>query len=225
MTTSSTWNFDPSLGEIIVQAFGRIGIRRTELLASHMNDGRMAANLVLSEWSNRQPNLWTAELISVPLTTGISTYACSSPVVQITDMYVNNTASDYILTSISRSEYAAIPNKTLQSQPTQFWFNRQIDPYITFWPVPNSTSYTANYWCVKQFEDADLANGLTVDLPYRFFDAFVAAIAWRLSDTYRPELSSKMAQEAERAWQIAATQDVENVPLHIAPAMAGYWDR
>lgn len=188
-----------------------------------MNDGRQAANLVQVEWSNKSPNLWTVELISVPLTTGTATYACSVPVINVMDLYINYATQDRILSSISRSDYASIPNKTMQSLPNVFWFDRQASPSITFWPVPNSTSYTAYYYATKQFDDADLANGLTVDLPYRFMDAFVAAIAWRLSDTYRPELSGKMAQVAERAWQIAATQDVEDVPLYITPGLAGYW--
>lgn len=223
MTTSGTFVFDPSLGELIIQAFGRIGVRRTELLTSHMNDGRMAANLVLSEWSNRQPYLWTVRLISVPLVSGTATYACSTPVVQITNLYVNNGYSDTTLTPMSQTDYAAIPVKTQQGTPNSFWFDRQIDPSITFWPVPNQSGLTANYYCVRQFEDADLAAGLTLDLPYRFFDAFVAALAWRLAQTYRPEMVGQMSQDAERAWQIAATQDVENVPMHIKPDMTGYW--
>lgn len=223
MTTSGQTSFDPTLGELVVQAFGRIGVRRTELLASHMNDGRMAANLVQSEWSNRQPYLFKVRLISTPLTQGTATYACSVAVVNITDLYINYGGSDRILGSISRSDYAAIPTKTQQGPPNQYWFDRQITPSITFWPVPNDSTYTANYFCTKQFDDADLANGRTADLPYRFMDAFVGAVAWRLANVYRPELSGQMAQDAERSWQIAATQDVEDTPMYITPDMSGYW--
>ncbi len=223
MTTSGTFAYDPTLGNLIIQAFGRIGVRRTELLASHMDDGRTAANLTFTEWSNRAPSLWTVRQIDVPLTSGTATYACSTPVIQIMDMWINNGYSDRILSAISRSDYAAISVKTTQGPPTTYWFDRQIDPSITFWPVPNQSGYTARYFCVRQFEDADLATGQTLDLPYRFFDAFVASLAWRLAKTYRPEVADMLAQDAERAWQIAATQDTENVPMYITPDLSGYW--
>jgi hypothetical protein len=69
-TYSGTFDFFPSTGEIGLTAFGRIGIKRTAVTASHMAELRNAANLLLSEWSNQTPNLWEVGLISTALTLG-----------------------------------------------------------------------------------------------------------------------------------------------------------
>jgi hypothetical protein len=224
MATSGTYSFDPSLGELIITAFGRVGIRRTELVASYMLDGRMAANMVLVEFANRQPNLWTVGLTALPLVDGTATYTLNANIVMVLDLYINNTHSDRVLAPISRTEYASIPNKTLQSTPTQFWFNRQVVPTLTFWPVPDSNGpYTAYYYAVRQTQDAELPVGQTVEIPFRFLDAFVAHLAWKLAEIYKPELETTMMAKAERAWNIASTQDQEHVPIYMTPDLSRYW--
>jgi hypothetical protein len=49
MTTTGTVTFNPSLGELVLNAYSRIGIRRTSLLASHLADARIEANLLQAE--------------------------------------------------------------------------------------------------------------------------------------------------------------------------------
>ncbi len=65
----------------------------------------------------------------------------------------------------------------------------------------------------------------TPDLPYRWLDWFVAGLAHRLARIYAPDLEEKREKDANRAWQFAATQDVENVNLSIAPPLSQYYRR
>jgi len=226
MTTSGTYLYNPSLAELSITAFGRIGVRRTEILASHMADARNAANLVLSELSNLQPNLWEVGLTSLALTLGTATYNVNAEIVMILDLYIStgSPATDRPITPVSRTEYASYPNKTQQGAPTVFWFDRLTTPTLTFWPVPDASStYTANYYSVRQTQDANLTKGQNVEIPYRFLEAFTAALAWKLAEIYRPEMEQRMQDKAERAWRIASTQDTENVPIYVIPGMAGYY--
>lgn len=227
MTTSGTYNYTPSVGEVGLIAFGRIGVRKTAITASHMADMVNAANLILSEWSNSTPSLWEVGLISVPLVAGTATYDVPPQTVMILDMYISygSPSFDKLIMPISRSEYASYPNKTTQGVPTVFWFDRLIAPTFTLWPVPDSAfSYTANYYSVRQTQDAAATSAQTPEIPYRFFEAFVAGVAWKLAEIYAPQSEDKMFARYQRAWVIASTQDTENVPLFISPGIGGYFD-
>ena len=77
MTTSGTYNFNPSLGEVVLYAYNLCDIRNTAIAQEHMEAARMASNLLLANWSNRGVNLWTVDLETVnfnqtPTTTGAS---------------------------------------------------------------------------------------------------------------------------------------------------------
>jgi len=226
MTTSGTYNYLPSTAEIGLTAFGRIGIRRTEITATQMRDLFNASNLIMSEFSNRQPNLWTINLTSVPLVAGTATYSVNPEIVMILDMFISygTPSTDRLIFPISRTEYASYPNKANQGFPSVFWFDRLISPTFTLWLVPDSAySYTVNYYACRQTQDMNLTNGLTPDMPYRFLEAYTAALAWKLSEIYAPEREDKMLAKYERAWAIAATQDTENVSLYISPGLSGYF--
>lgn len=224
-TYSSTFNFFPSTGEIGLTAFGRIGVKRTAVTASHMAELRNAANLLLSEWSNQTPNLWVVDLISEPLVASTATYDVPPETVMILDMYITVDGVDRIIFPISRSEYAAYSDKTVEGFPTVFWFDRILAPTFTLYPVPDDTqTYTANYYSVRQTYDATTANATSPEIPYRFLEAFTSGLAWKLAEIYAPALEDKMYNRYLRAWGIASAQDVENVPFYITPGIGGYFD-
>lgn len=230
MTSSATYNFGPSVADLTLNAFGRIGIRRTELTQQHLQDAATEANLLQVEMSNRQPNLWKSELYTVNLVQGQATYVLPSRMISPMAVYMtvspvgSSESYDRILNPISTYEYAALPDKQTQASPTTFWYNRQQAPQITLWQVPDaSASYVLNLQILSQMEDANLPNGITPNFPFRWLDAFTSALSSRLAVIYRPELEDKRKADAERAWQIAAKEDIEYVPTFIYPALATYW--
>ena len=223
---SKTYDFNPSLGELILTAFARINVRAAELTQAHMYQARQAANFLLSEWSALQPNLWEVGMQTVPLLSGVGTYTVPAETVMILDTVISygDPTTDRVIMPISRTEYMSYPNKQQQGFPTVFWFDRLVSPTITFWPVPDNTqAYVAKYYSVRQTMDADVPNGLTVEIPYRWLEAYVAGLAWKLSEIYMPQLEDKLFSRYNRAWGIAATQDVENVPMMIIPGLRSYY--
>lgn len=223
---SKTFDFNPSGGTLLINAFGRCGVRPTELTAQHMFEGQLSMNFILSEMSNLQPNLWEVELQTIPLLAGEPTYTVPAETVMILDLYIStgSPSIDRYLYPMSRTEYAAQPNKTLQSFPTTFWFDRLVSPTITFWPVPDSNGpYLVKYYSVRQTMDAVVANGLTVEVPFKWLEAYVAGLAWKLSEIYAPMLEDKLFVRYQRAISIASTQDTENVSMYIKPAVGGYF--
>lgn len=196
-----------------------------------MSAARQEMNLLFVEWANKQVNLFKVELISVPMVSATPTYSVPARVVMVLDAYITVNsgtaqATDRYISPISRTEYASFANKLTPGQPSQFWFDRLISPTITMYPVPDANGpYVLNYYACTQMQDLGIAGGETPDIPYRWYDAFVAGISHRLSRIYAPELEDKRSKDAIEAWKVAATQDTENVSLSMAPTIKTYYRR
>jgi hypothetical protein len=186
-------------------------------------------NMLLSRWSNMGVNLWKVDTETITLQAGVSTYSVPSDTVMILDMYSRTpsgtTNTDRIMMPISRTEYASYPNKLQQGFPTVFWFDRLISPTVTVWPVPDGSGSptTITYYRVTQVQDANLPGGETIDVPYRWLDAFANGLAYYLARIWQPQLVGQLKQEADEAYMIAANQDTENVSVYISPMIGGYF--
>lgn len=229
MTTSGTYSYNPSIGEVVLYAFNLCQIRSTSLAQEHLNSSRQAMNMMLSRWSNMGVNLWKVDLETITLVEGQSTYSVPEDTVMILDMYARtpfgDMNTDRIMMPISRSEYASYPNKTQQGFPTVFWFDRLINPTVTIWPLPDGSGNPTEirYYRVTQIQDANLPGGETIDVPYRWLDAFANGLAYYLSRIWQPQLTGQLKQEADESYMIAANQDTENVGVYISPMIAGYF--
>jgi hypothetical protein len=229
MTTSGTYTFNPSLGELVIYAFNLCGLRGTSVLQEHMQSARMASNMLLSRWANQGVNLWKVDLVTVPLVTGQATYTVSANTVVILDAYVTNDMTgeniDRIIMPVSRTEYASYPNKEQQGFPTVFWFDRLLSPTVTLWPVPNVDNgpSTLSYYRVTQIQDSNLSSGQTVDIPYLWMEAFAYGLATRLSQIWAPDKLALLKPFADEAYAIAAEQNVETAQQYISPMISGYF--
>lgn len=223
--SSGTYDFNPSMGELVLYAYGLCGIRRPQITTEHMVDARMAANLLLVDYANDGPLLWTVELQTQNLTQGQVTYSVDPSVVMILDAYISqDSGPDRIIMPVSRTEYASFPNKTQQGFPTVFWFDRLVYPTITIWQAPDSSGpYVLKYYTFRQVQDSDYADGNNVEIPYRFLSAFAYGLAAELALSYAPDKMMQLGTIAAAKWQKAAAQDTENVPLHIIPGISSYY--
>jgi len=229
MTTSGTYTYNPSLGELTLFAYNLAGIRNTSLVQEHMEAARMAANLMLANWSNKGVNLWAVDLVTVPLVQGQATYNVDSNTVVMLDAYMTidngqTNPIDRIILPISRTEYASYPNKEQQGFSTVFWFDRLISPTVTLWPVPDGTSAQyLKYYRVKRIQDANLQSGQNVEVPYLWLDAFAYGLASRLAQIWNPPLIQILKPLADEAYQVAADQNVETAATYISPMISGYF--
>jgi len=238
MATSGTYTYNPSLGELTLYAYNLIGVRNTAIAQEHLEAARMATNLMLSRWSNQGVNLWAVDLVTTPLVQGQSTYAIDGNTVMILDAYMATTDGsgaeiDRIIMPVSRTEYSTYPNKQQQGFTTVFWFDRLISasrstgsagPSITLWPVPdgNSAQYL-KYYRVRQIQDSSMSGAQTVEVPYLWLEAFAFGLAVRLAVIWSPDKAIALKAMADEAYQIAASQNVENAQQYISPQISGYF--
>jgi hypothetical protein len=229
MATSGTYTFNPGLGELTLYAYNLIGIRNTAVLQEHMEAARIAANMMLSRWSNQGVNLWAVDLITVPLVQGQATYNVDSNTVMILDAYmeIDNGAGqpiDRIIMPVSRTEYASYPNKEQQGFTTTYWFDRLLNPTVTLWPVPDGTSAQyLKYYRVRQLQDSNLQNSQQVEIPYLWMEAFAYGLAQRLAQIWNPAMMATLKPMADEAYQIAAAQNTEYAQQYISPVVSGYY--
>ena len=229
MTTSGTYDFDPSLGEMVLYAYNLIGIRNTSITQEHMEAARMASNMVLANWSNKGVNLWTVDLQTVPLWAGQATYTVPQNTVVMLDAYItvdngNSQPIDRLILPISRTEYASYPNKEQQGFPTVYWQDRLINGNVTLWPVPdgNSAQYLKYYRAV-QLQDVEFTGGQTIEIPYLWLDAFADALSYRLARVWNPQMAPALKLVADESYNVADNQNVETASQYISPMVSGYF--
>ena len=214
MTTSGSRDFNMDVGEIIEEAYERCGIEvRTGYDA---RTARRSLNLMFAEWANRGLNLWTVKQGTITLTQGQATETLSASVVDVLELVLRRDGTDYEIERISRGEYATLPNKTTQGRPSQYWFNKQIQPVINLWAVPENSTDQIIYYYVDRIEDADtLVN--TTDMPFRFYPCMVAGLAYYISMKRAPERMQLLKAVYEEEFQRAADEDGDRVPLTLQP--------
>lgn len=227
MKTSNTYGFAPSMGEAVLYAYGLCGVRRTAITQQHMEDARMATNMLMGRWSADGVNLWQVDLQTVPLIQGQATYPVPCNTIVMLDMYytISNGAQpiDRIVTPVSRTEYANYPNKQQQGSPTVAWFDRLLSPTVTLWLVPNGQQSSFSYYRLRQTQDSELKNGTNVEIPYYFLEAYTFGLATRLAGIWAPDRAVGLKAMADESWGIASRQNIETANTYVSPMLGGYY--
>ena len=225
MTTSGVTTFDPDLNDLVEEAFERCG---SELRTGYdLRTARRSLNLMFSDWANRGVNLWTVAQGTINLSQGVNNYPLPSDTVDLLEHVIRtgagnvSTQADLTITRISVSTYSSIPNKLQQARPIQVWINRQAPiPNITVWPTPDQTGvYQFVYWYLRRIQDAGEGGVHTQDVPFRFYNALVAGLAYYLSMKI-PGAFERMAmlkQQYDEAWDLASTEDREKAAVRFVP--------
>lgn len=133
---------------------------------------------------------------------------------------------DRYLTQLSYTEWMQIPTKNSQGYPSSYFFNEQINPYLTLWPVLGPTAqanqFTGLLYTAYQYSQ-DVTNLFNqFDVPQRFYDALVAGIAFRLALKFAPDRIGLLKQEKQEAFQLATLTDASYVPLRLQPDFLNY---
>ena len=217
MTTSGSRDFNLDVGEIIEEAYERCGLEvRTGYDA---RTARRSLNLMFADWANRGLNLWTVKQGTITLTAGQAQETLTDDVVDMLEVTLRRSNTDYEVERISRGEYATLPNKTTQGRPSQYYFDRQIDPVINLWSVPENSTDQLIYYYVRRIEDADtLVN--TTDMPFRFYPCMVAGLAYYMAMKRAPERVQLLKSVYEEEFQRAADEDEGRTPLKLQPSLS-----
>jgi len=227
MTTSGTYTYFQTLEaiDVVQDAWERCGYDFSRVSGNQLDSSRRSLMLLFSDWGNRGPNLWKTELRSATLTAGQNVITLADEVIEVLQAYDRDASvspsQDLILTAISRADYAALPYKTQSGhRATQFYFQRTITPQVFLYPVQDNASQTFYYYAwILQADVGAFTNQL--DAPNRWMEAVTANLALKLAVKWAPDRVAMLQPMAQEAFNAAAAEDVESVPLRIMPDMLG----
>jgi hypothetical protein len=222
MTTSGSRDFNIDVAEAIEEAYERCGLEvRTGYDAK---TARRSLNLMFAEWANRGLNLWTVEQEVLTLTQGQAQEVLGTDVIDILEMVLRRDGTDIEMERISRGDYLDFPNKTDQGRPSQFYFDRSIQPVINLWQTPENSTDQIVYYYARRIEDADALTN-TTQIPFRFYPCMVAGLAYYLAMKRAPDRVQLLKAVYEEEFTRAATEDEDRVSLRLVPDgrfMRGY---
>jgi len=215
--TSGATAFNLQVDEVIEEAYERIGM---EVASGYdARTARRSLNLMMTEWANRQITLWTVERRIIPCVVGQADYVLSTADVDVMEVAVRVSSSDYVIGRTSRNESLYIPNKAQGGRPTQWVFNRTVPAAIQVWPVPDrNMSLVVDLF---KFTEDVTASAQCVATPRRFLPAMVAGLAYHLALKKRPQLVGQMRQLYEEALMHAANADEEVHSFTVRPRRSG----
>ena len=223
-TYSSTANFDLSIDDIAEEAFERCGLQTRS--GYDIKTARRSINLMLSEWANRGLNLWTIQLQEKTIAQGTTDLSganlfgsgaeAAQQIVDITDVVIRDSSSnDFSASSISRSTYLNYAVKTTSGRPSQYYFERTINPRLYLYPAADTT-YTLKYYALVRMKDSgDYTNN--TEIPFRFLPCLTAGLAYYIAMKKAPDRIQLLKQIYEDEFQRAADQDGERTSLFLTP--------
>jgi hypothetical protein len=228
MATSGTTAFNLDIGDILEEAYDLCGL---ELRTGYDYRGaKRALNLVFLEWQNKGLNLWTIAQGSATLTAGTNTYSLDASAMDIIDAFIRTNAGDSSkqfdqrLTRISRTEYNHQATKLTQSQPTQFYVDKNTGTNsIVLWSTPDSAeTYTLIYDYVKKIEDVGTAASNNADVPTRYLPCLTYALAHNIA-CKSPEAQVRVPmikQRYDELWRDVSDADREKASIRFVPDLS-----
>ena len=223
-TYASTATFDLSIDDIAEEAFERCGLQVRS--GYDLKTARRSLNLLLAEWANRGLNLWTIQLQEKTIAANTTNLSGSDlfgsganaaqEIIDITDVVISDSSNnDYSATSISRSTYFNYTVKTTSGRPSQYYFERTINPKLYLYPAADTT-YTLKYYALLRMKDAGAYTN-NAEIPFRFLPCMTAGLAYYIAMKKAPDRIQLLKQIYEDEFQRAADQDGERTSLFLTP--------
>ena len=223
-TYASTADFDLSISEIVEEAFERCGLQ--DRSGYELKTARRSLNLLLAEWSNRGLNLWTIKKQTAALaadTTSLSGTAlygaganAASEIVEITDMVIRDSSNnEYSCSPISRSTYLNYTVKTSVGRPTQYYFEKTINPTLYLYPAAD-VAYTVVFYAMLRMKDSGAYTNNS-EIPFSFLPCLTAGLAYYIALKYAPERTQILKIAYEEEFRRAADTNRGNVSSHFVP--------
>lgn len=188
MAVSNSTDFSLNTVQIIQEALALIGAEMTDepLKAHEFTWGLRALNMMLRTWQADGVMTWTLTEGTFSLVLGQPGYAFGSGGVfttvplDITDVRITRAGRDLPMYRMSRDDYYALPIKTNQGYPTQFYYDRQRDGGTLFvWPAPDAALGTIGFTYRRYVMDLTTSTN-NIDLPKEWYEAIVYNLAKKL---------------------------------------------
>lgn len=146
------------------------------------------------------------------------------------DFEVNNfklsTASYSIpIFPYSRDDYYSLSNHGIKTGlPTNYYYQKHIDPQVTLWPIPNNGNNYLSTVCQRQIQDIGKLTE-EIEVPERWKEGIIWSLAKRLAFELPGVSSERLAligAEEAAALSDISIGETDETPLRILPNISRY---
>ena len=219
MAVSGSKDFELDVADYIEEAFERCGLEVRN--GYDLKTAKRSMNLLFADWANRGLNQWTIAQRTITVTVSDGDYDLGADVIDILSLVVRRNGTDYALDRVSRDEFLNIPTKSTTGRPTQYFVDRQITPVLKVWPVPDNSTDQIIYDALTRLDDADTYTN-TVSVPFRFYPALAAGLAYYLSLKKSPDRMQMLKAVYDEEITRAMDEDRERASFRVAPSLRSY---
>lgn len=217
MAVSGSKDFELDVNDYIEEAFERCGLMAQT--GYDLKTAKRSLNLLLADWANRGLNQWTITQSTISLTQGTGNYSLGADTIDILSAVVRRSDIDFSIDRISRDDYLSIPNKTQQARSSQFFVDRQINPTLKLWPIPENSTDVVVVDKLVRIDDADTQTN-TLEVPFRFYPCLAAGLSYYLAIKRAPDRVQLLKAIYEEEFERAASEDRDRASFNVQPSLA-----
>ena len=214
MAVSGSKDFELDVAEYIEEAYERCG--KISRSGYDLRTAKRSMNLMFAEWANRGLNQWTIEQTTIAMVSGTSTYNMAADTVDILSAVLRRSSTDYSMDRLSRSDWLALPNKSTSGRPNQYFLDRQLTPVLRVYLTPENSTDSIIVDRLVRIDDADTQQN-TLEVPFRFYPALAAGLAYYMSVKIAPDRTPMLEQEYEKAMALAISGDRDRSSFFVVP--------
>lgn len=191
MSSSGTYAFNPELQDQIDEAFERCGIDPADLKARHIRSAIRSANLLFADWQNFNHKQHDLNFVSQSLTQADQDFTLPVGGYDIFHATLKRDGRETEIYPLSRSNYNAITDKTIQGRPDRYFVDRgsfisTSGAKVYIWQAAENSTDTLEIWYLRTQEDAgDPSDTLKMSKNYQ--EAFACGMAFHLCRKYAPQ--------------------------------------
>lgn len=236
MTTTATYITDPTLAQYGDEAFERAGVKPSAIGAEHVASMRRSVGFMLSSWANLGHRQWTFATLEHTVTQAETSFELPAGMIDVRTVTLQRGDIETEMLPMSRAEYRTLHNKTIEGRPVNYFVNRRrntatgsgtpdpgaVRPQMFYWLAAENNTDIIIVEYYSQVQDV-ASSGLrgTLDIPFRFHEAFVSDLAARLALKWNEKKYSGLKTIAEEEWKKADSEDTEKAPLFISVDYGG----
>lgn len=216
--------------QIIAAAFEIVGVIEAEQspTAEQLVQGTKVLQTVVKSWSNDHLFLWSFDQSSFATVAAQEAYTTADlsgdddAIIGLDKAWVVQSSEDIALEVVSYSRYLDIYNKdTSSGRPEVIAFKPTPDPSFYVWPSPDAI-YTIKTLGIYPLKDFDTAAG-SGDLPARFQEALIYALADRLFDRYPGPMNERLLIQGKAAEFFRKAKNAD-APVETTDEVEGFYD-
>lgn len=183
MATSGTFTWRPTVHEIIDEAAERARLDALALTPLQQFSTRRSLSSILTAWANEGINQWRIESRTQTMTDGDDDFVLTTGDIDILFAVLRRSGVDTPMIPISREEYLAIPDKTVDGRPDRYMIEKDRDLTVTctVWPVPENSTDVMAYNALRLHEDVKADMTQHADVHRLYMDALFDALALRMA--------------------------------------------